>query len=284
MNSKLIILLLCIITFAKNSYSQPQIRLNKINWAFDEVVQGSTIDTVILIKNSGKHKLNLNARSSCDCISVSLSKDKLLSNQIGELFIKFDTSKYQGNIQFFVFINSNDPQNQHLILPIEGYIKPLGKPIIRISLFASSHCNTCHKIINQLIPKYEKKYNIRINTAYYLLNQLENYEKLISLEQKLGDINNKLPVIIIGNKILGGEKEILENLETYINKSLQKKKIPLEETKIERKIVLRKVKIIQLVPIFLAGFVDGLNPCAFVTIIFLLSYLVFIGREKNRYF
>lgn len=156
MNSRLTILFLCLFTFVKNGYSQPQIRLNKINWSFDEVVQGSIVNTTILIKNSGKNQLNLNARSSCDCISVSLSKDKLLSGQTGKLFIKFDTSEYQRNVKFFVFVNSNDPQNQHLVLPIEGYIKPLGKPIVRISFFASSHCNTCRSIINQLIPKYEK--------------------------------------------------------------------------------------------------------------------------------
>ncbi|MDI6785341.1 MAG: cytochrome c biogenesis protein CcdA [bacterium] len=83
MRIKLIVLFLNIlIPLAQNSYGQPLVKLNKINWNFDKVVQGDIISTTILIKNSGKSKLNLNTRSSCDCLTSSLSKKTLLSGKL----------------------------------------------------------------------------------------------------------------------------------------------------------------------------------------------------------
>ena len=35
-----------------------------------------------------------------------------------------------------------------------------------------------------------------------------------------------------------------------------------------------------VVPVFLAGLIDGVNPCAFATILFLLSYLAWLGRTR----
>lgn len=272
---------LCLITLANNSYGYPLIRLNKTDWNFGKVAQGSILNTTILIKNLGSGKLNLTARASCDCLTPSLSKKTLLSKEVGKLSLQLNTSNYQKKVEFFVFINTNDPQNPYITISIEGYIE---SPIINISMFASSNCHTCRKIINQLIPNYEDKYNIKIHVAYYPLNKFENYEKLISLEQQLQDTKNKLPAVVIGNKILGGKEEVFNNLETYI-KAYKQRKLPLIiEDKIDQNIALKKVKNLKLIPIFLAGFIDGINPCAFVTIIFLLSYLVFIGRNRRQIF
>ena len=32
----------------------------------------------------------------------------------------------------------------------------------------------------------------------------------------------------------------------------------------------------------IAGFIDGLNPCAFATIVFLVSYLSFLGKKSKE--
>jgi len=43
---------------------------------------------------------------------------------------------------------------------------------------------------------------------------------------------------------------------------------------------LERFKRFSLPAVFLAGLVDGVNPCAFATVLFLLSYLAWLGRSR----
>lgn len=43
---------------------------------------------------------------------------------------------------------------------------------------------------------------------------------------------------------------------------------------------IERFKRFTLVPVLLAGLLDGINPCAFATIMFLLSYLAWLGRTR----
>jgi cytochrome c biogenesis protein CcdA len=49
----------------------------------------------------------------------------------------------------------------------------------------------------------------------------------------------------------------------------------------EQKIIERFRKF-GLTTVLVAGFIDGLNPCAFATIVFLVSYLSFLGKQSRE--
>lgn len=46
--------------------------------------------------------------------------------------------------------------------------------------------------------------------------------------------------------------------------------------------IVERFSALALTTIFTAGLLDGINPCAFATIIFLVSYLSFIGRSRKE--
>ena len=46
--------------------------------------------------------------------------------------------------------------------------------------------------------------------------------------------------------------------------------------------MFERFKRLSLPGVLMAGFIDGLNPCAFATIIFLVSYLTMMGRGKKE--
>ena len=45
---------------------------------------------------------------------------------------------------------------------------------------------------------------------------------------------------------------------------------------------MERFRTLGLSAVAAAGLVDGLNPCAFATLIFLVSYLAFVGRERRE--
>ncbi|MBS3920412.1 MAG: hypothetical protein KG012_16185 [Deltaproteobacteria bacterium] len=90
---------------------------------------------------------------------------------------------------------------------------------VRLYLFYSEETGRL-KIQEEVIKPLSQKYPIEIQS--FSVNQLKNYDLLVKFEKELKDTENELPVIIIGDKILGGEIEIRKDLEglvkTYVEK------------------------------------------------------------------
>jgi hypothetical protein len=296
-----------------------------------------------------------------------------------------------------------------LLIPATARVS-FSKDEVRLYFFYSEESGG-QKVKEEFITPLSKKYPIEIQS--FPLNQLNNYDLLGRFEKELKQEDNELPVIIIGNKILGGEAKIRKDLEglvkSYAEKggvswpSLEVKKTerwitqaPTEEEKKSQKIIYaaflyrrgcvhcegrraelkewaskvpdlrigafdlteeenktldeaffqiyqipesqrgeavklyigedsmldsdfryetfqklvskyqgkgasppwEKVsqealksgeqKIIErfrkfgLTTVLVAGFIDGLNPCAFATIVFLVSYLSFLGKKSKE--
>jgi len=160
---------------------------------------------------------------------------------------------------------------------------------LSIVVFSLPNCSYCDILLNRTLPNLERKMGIDLNIKYLRLDQADNFEKMVYIEELLNDRDNELPAVLVGREILGGEKEIKSNLETLINKyvidnsqtigagDIQVASRPLIEEKIRERFASMKI-----LPILLAGLLDGINPCAFTVIVFLLSYLIYIGKNKNE--
>lgn len=157
---------------------------------------------------------------------------------------------------------------------------------VRMFFFYSRDCKDCLEIKENLIPELNKKYNLRIEVRYLEINEPENYKLQLELEKKSRPLKNPPPAIFIGSNALDGEKEIKEKLEGLIEYYLSVggcdwPEAAIQRTAEERTPYLEKFKNLRMPVVIGAGLLDGLNPCAFSTIIFLVSYLTLIGR-KNR--
>jgi len=70
------------------------------------------------------------------------------------------------------------------------------------------------KLLEELIQPLSKKYPLEIKS--FSLNKMENYDLLGKFEKELKQEENELPVVIIGNVILGGPAKIQEHLEGWV--------------------------------------------------------------------
>jgi len=108
------------------------------------------------------------------------------------------------------------------------------KEPVRLYLFYSEESGG-PKVEEEFIRPLSKKYPLEIQS--FSLNKLENYDLLGKFEKELKQEENDLPVVIIGNKILGGEANIRKDLEGLVESYAQKGGIPwpsLQVTKTER--------------------------------------------------
>ncbi len=127
----------------------------------------------------------------------------------------------------------------------------LSKDPVRLYFFYSEESGGL-KLQEEFIKPLSKKYPLEIQS--FSINKLENYDLLGKFEKELKKEDNELPVVIIGNNILGGPNKIRKDLEglvkSYTDKggvswpSLEVRKtegwiprVPTEEEKKSGKIV-----------------------------------------------
>ena len=87
------------------------------------------------------------------------------------------------------------------------------KDPVRFFLFYSEETGGL-KIEGEIIKPLLEKYPLEVKS--FSANQLKNYDLLVSFEKELKTQEKELPVIIIGEKVLGGEVEIRRDLEGLV--------------------------------------------------------------------
>ena len=138
-----------------------------------------------------------------------------------------------------------------------------------------------------LIPKYTSKLGIEYSFKEYLADK--HLDKYGALAKKYLFNQRALPVLFVGEKVLAGRIEIEEGLYKALSnlKSGKIKNINVLEGLEARNLYLAKKKLVSkfkswsFATVVGAGLIDGINPCAFATIVFLISYLAYAGRRKR---
>ena len=163
-----------------------------------------------------------------------------------------------------------------------------GVPVIPLHLF-SYDCTYCRKLLRHHLPLLARKNNIAFKVFYYDLSKQGTYDLFLNAGAEFGRQNSDIPAIFIGKTVIGGESEIkrilprqietfLENPEQYYAKSI----VPFKQTHDTQSIGQETFSTLTSSIVLGAGLLDGINPCAFTTIIFLISYLSLVGASRKR--
>jgi len=173
-------------------------------------------------------------------------------------------------------------------LPEVALKKASGDKTINGVYFFKHGCAKCSRVF----------YNLKTIQAEYpmlKLRQLEiGEEENLVLAEALGRFlgvpkEKRLvaPSIFIGRDYLIGDEVTLEALRKLVDKYKITGAPPIWEVDeatlaAARQEIVGRFTSFALTTVAMAGLVDGVNPCAFATIIFLVSYLGFIGRSGRE--
>ena len=172
----------------------------------------------------------------------------------------------------------------------ESAIIPRQGGDLPVEVYSLPSCAYCHSLLDKVIPRAARAAGAKVAVGYHPLDIPDNLEKLVALEGALGDRDNELPVVVVGGRvILGGKREIERNLRQTLALAVRGWQ---EDTPAKLKgepaggdatvVIAERFASFKILPVLAAGLLDGVNPCAFTTIIFLLSYLVYLGRKRGE--
>ncbi|MCK4257167.1 hypothetical protein KAX35_09785, partial [candidate division WOR-3 bacterium] len=158
-------------------------------------------------------------------------------------------------------------------------------PEVYLAYFYESGCPKCDRAeyqIKYLQWKYPnlvvKKFNIADRETKKLVEALGEIYNVPDIKRMAtpsvytgqdylitDDINDKNLIELIERYRYKGTKPPWEDAEDYLKEA--------------EKNIISRFKGLEITTVFIAGLTDGVNPCAFVTIIFFISYLALIGRK-----
>lgn len=149
-----------------------------------------------------------------------------------------------------------------------------------IIYFYSSTCSACKNVEELIYGLNEKNSDIRL-LAYNLykpenIKLLEAYGKKYNLGESEFTV---VPAVFIGGDALIGDEKILDQLEDKIAKYDFNKSTEILESGVGYKSRLEDGSILQLISIFGAGLMNGINPCSLSMFLFLLSIIV-VDRKR----
>lgn len=154
---------------------------------------------------------------------------------------------------------------------------------IHAAYFYQVGCQECSRA-NLDLKYLQSTYPQLIITEFNIYDQAPLANWLAEKSGRLEEL--KVPALFIGEKAWIGEEEItpqllapfLESIETTGSQAVWL----AYDTEQATESLIDKFKSIGWVTVILAGLIDGLNPCAFATIVFFISYLTISGRKGKQ--
>lgn len=196
---------------------------------------------------------------------------------------------------------------------------PPASEAVLVEYFHSSGCRGCHEVEREILPAFAARFGDRITLRRYDVTQPTNYLRLARLQERLGVRSNEPVSIYIDGEIpVLGIEAIRANLERIVTERLTSGATPapadtglaqspssLQEgqeagaesdgmitvSSVEPAVVPAnkdmetletRLKGFTVPAVMLAGLVDGVNPCAFATIVFFITLLGVSGVKSGR--
>jgi len=165
---------------------------------------------------------------------------------------------------------------------------------LRVMIFHSSGCRACMEVDRDALPGIEEKYGEEILVEHYDIGVANNYEQMVRLERLCGVEGGYVPEVIVSKYVLMGKEEIISRLDEVIEKALAEQPAVKKNKKVNlgaveyhppvSSLILSRFQSFSVYTVLTAGLLDGVNPCAFTTIVFFISFLSFVGYRRREMF
>ncbi|MBU1147999.1 MAG: hypothetical protein KKD11_06560 [Candidatus Omnitrophica bacterium] len=166
---------------------------------------------------------------------------------------------------------------------------------LKALVFYTAGCKACMEIEKELLPEIKQKYGDAIILEHLDIGTAKNFERMTKLENLYGVEGGYVPEVIVSGYVLMGKEEIFDRLDEVIHDALEEDPAILKKNKElaqqavfyqppTESLILSKFESFSVYTVMAAGLLDGVNPCAFTTIVFFISFLAFVGYGRREMF
>ena len=163
---------------------------------------------------------------------------------------------------------------------------------VQIDYFFQLGCNECHMVDATVLPQIQERLSGHFVLHRFDISEKENFLRLAEYQERLGIKSNEpVSMIVQGHLALCGYNEIAIKLQESIENELAEMAVsptlaaasaaPVSP-KAEASILSKRAERMTFIAVIAAGLIDGINPCAFSTLIFFMSLLAVSKVRDGR--
>jgi hypothetical protein len=183
---------------------------------------------------------------------------------------------------------------------------------IEINYFFSPMCKECPEV-EKLLENMKAKFGDNLIVKRWDISNIQHYSRLIQFEEKYHDKTNAPVKLFVNDTCLAGKQAIVRELEPLIQRQFSVAQLQVNPGGIPTPIyrgdtvnqlptrdtiyrlttsdtatsnpaipaaIVTRFQSFNLFLIASSGLLDGINPCAFTTIVFFISLLALVGKTK----
>lgn len=297
----LLLLLLLLFPLEYASGSGP-IQITPSEWSFGVISDNESIYLQVTVRNAGSESAKVSFISTCDCLFAPPGPAEIgpRAEQVFKLI--FNPAGYEGVIDKDFIVRSTAAGQEKALFRVYGEVRPAGADsgqaesanrqppatpgaIVSISYFYSAGCRSCERFLAQEIPALESELGIVLEVERADIFDARAYERYLRLLERMGVQERAYPAIVAGQRVLQGDREIEAGLREAVillaRESQSGARQPSGEALEAGPRGLNRVDL-KALPVIAAGLLDGVNPCAFTTLIFLVSALAVAGKSRRQ--
>ena len=283
----------CLGTSAMFAATTPRLVMTPPEWRFGWVRQGEKISLAVTVTNDEARPLSVTFVPTCDCLTVDKGTQQVAAAGQATFMLHYDSKDDTGNIRrgFIITTDRADAKQisymiygtvrQERALPATGAAAPgtdaAGRLIV--SYFYTPGCRSCEEFLSTEIPRLSRTLDRDIVVEKKDLLDPVVFEQLNAAAAARGRALTEVPVLLAGDTLLVGDKEIRARLPEVLAA------LVAGEPRAAAVPATGPVGLsdkLAILPVFFAGLIDGINPCAFTTLIFLLASLALAGRGRRE--
>jgi cytochrome c biogenesis protein CcdA len=152
---------------------------------------------------------------------------------------------------------------------------------ISIEYYGDIGCSHCDVFDTKILPAAEEASGFTAEVDYINVLSKSGFEQCEKRLAEMGFRYTISPVMIIGNNVYQGNSAVEEGvLEELLYAAEHGEYLPKREETAQTDD--QEGLNLAVLPVFLAGLVDGINPCAFATMLFFISWIALRGGSRRR--
>ena len=293
-----IILIILFLLIPLNILISSDLEFSMTEWDLGTVDQDEYYAVDLMIENRGTDPVKVSLMSTCGCLSVQPQEGVVEPGGVFTAEMVFDSFDDRGDFEKIMIIRTTHPELPKAFFMVRGSVKgsfnsednaeieqagdqdvsdlPEDNPEkLVFDYYFSSSCRECRIFLSETVPAIAERLNVTLGENRKEIEDPEVFEELTERLEENGLASRGFPVVVFKGVFLQGEDAI----DLYFEKLLSGEISDIPE---EESVGTFSGKGLKILPVAAAGLLDGVNPCAFTTLIFLLTALAVAGKSRRE--
>jgi hypothetical protein len=293
--------LLCAAAFRGFPADDPLV-FSAAGWDFGVVDRDAKPETTLTVGNRSADPVTVSVIPACDCLAVEPVRRTIAAGARAAFRLAFDPSAEAGAISRDLVIVTDIPGRGKLLFTVTGTVEggPDATPVgdaagsappggedlatgrtIPLTYFYTPGCRSCERFLAEELPRLARERGVAIDVIRRDVLASGGYEEYARVAGSLGTAVHAIPGLLVGDGVLlQGEDQIRARLAAALGG--EGGRVAEPATPGEPPSPPVPAAALSVLPVLAGGLLDGVNPCAFTTLIFLLASLALAGRQRRE--